>query len=219
MHHSINRQERRTRLKLLQDLTQCPLVFCDKSMHRPLDDVTIKSIGLVKRDRPVSRVLRAAYAFHRHARCRLASVGCTPRMEETVSIGKSTSKQRLSSPQTVGGSGGEKQRSYSSTRICHLTKSIRWPYHNTHPHMQQHADARTPRRVGAATSVLSAASRFGARRSRPAGRDADRHPDQVRDSRDRRHGCNAEFHALTSCPAIPYAAAGANVHAWCLPLR
>jgi len=73
--------------------------------------------------------------------------------------------------------------------------------------MQQHADARTPRRVGAATSVLSAASRFGARRSRPAGRDADRHPDQVRDSRDRRHGCNAEFHALTSCPAIPYAAA------------
>ena len=59
MHHSINRQERRTRLKLLQDLTQCPLVFCDKSMHRPLDDVTIKSIGLVKRDRPVSRVLRA----------------------------------------------------------------------------------------------------------------------------------------------------------------
>jgi len=45
----------------------------------------------------------------------------------------------------------------------------------------------------------------------PAGRDADRHADQVRDSRDRRHGCNAEFHALTSCPAIPYAAAGANV--------
>ena len=45
----------------------------------------------------------------------------------------------------------------------------------------------------------------------PAGRDADQHPDQVRDSRDRRHGRNAEFHALTSCPAIPYAAAGANV--------
>ena len=27
---------------------------------------------------------------------------------------------------------------------------------------------------------------------------------------DCRHGCNAEFHARTSCPAIPYAA-GANV--------
>lgn len=27
----------------------------------------------------------------------------------------------------------------------------------------------------------------------------------------RRHGRNAEFHALTSCPAIPYAAAEADV--------
>lgn len=39
----------------------------------------------------------------------------------------------------------------------------------------------------------------------------DRHANQVRNSRDRRHGCNAEFHALTSCPAIPYAAAEADV--------
>ena len=38
----------------------------------------------------------------------------------------------------------------------------------------------------------------------------DRHANQVRNGRDRRHGCNAEFHALTSWPAIPYAA-GANV--------
>ena len=38
---------------------QRPLVFCDKSMYRPLDNVTIKRVGLVKRDRPVSRVLRA----------------------------------------------------------------------------------------------------------------------------------------------------------------
>lgn len=44
---------------------------------------------------------------------------------------------------------------------------------------------------------------------RHAGR-LDRHADQVRDGRDRRHRRNAEFHALTSCPAIPYAA-GANV--------
>lgn len=161
MHHSINRQERRTRLKLLQDLTQCPLVFRDKrcivrwttspSKVSVLSNVIVQYPGFCV----------PAYAFQRHARCRLASVGCTPRMEETASIGKSTSKQRLSSPQTVGGSGGEKQRSYSSTRICHLSKSIRWPYHNTHPHMQQHADARNPRRVGTATSVLSAASRSG----------------------------------------------------------
>lgn len=45
---------------------------------------------------------------------------------------------------------------------------------------------------------------------RHAGR-LDRHADQVRNGRDRRHGRNAEFHALTSCPAIPYAEAGANV--------
>lgn len=38
----------------------------------------------------------------------------------------------------------------------------------------------------------------------------DRHANQVRNGRDHRHGCNAEFHARTSCPAIPYAA-GANV--------
>lgn len=44
---------------------------------------------------------------------------------------------------------------------------------------------------------------------RRAGR-LDRHGDQVRNGCDRRHGRNAEFHALTSCPAIPYAA-GANV--------
>lgn len=207
MHHSINRQERRTRLKPLQDLTQCPLVFCDKSMHRPLDDVTIKSIGLVKRDRPVSRVLRARICIP-PARplpfglCRLHTKDGRNRVDWEIHI-----KAEAELAPDRRRQRRQKQRSYSSTRICHLTKSIRWPYHNTHPHMQQHADARTPRRVGAATSVLSAASRFGARRSRPAGRDADRHPDQVRDSRDRRHGCNAEFHALTSCPAIPYAAA------------
>lgn len=39
----------------------------------------------------------------------------------------------------------------------------------------------------------------------------DRHADQVRNGRDRRHGRNAEFHALTSCPAIPYAEAEADV--------
>lgn len=39
----------------------------------------------------------------------------------------------------------------------------------------------------------------------------DRHADQVRNGRDRRHGRNAEFHALTSCPAILYAAAEADV--------
>ena len=59
MHCGINRQEHRARLKLLQDLMQRPLVFCDKSMYRPLDNVTIKRVGLVKRDRPISRVLRA----------------------------------------------------------------------------------------------------------------------------------------------------------------
>ena len=141
MHCGINRQEHRARLKPLQDLMQRPLVFCDKSMYRPLDNVTIKRVGLVKRDRPVSRVLRARICI---PPARPLPFGCTPRMEETASIGKSTSKQRLSSPQTVGGSGGEKQRSYSSTHICHLSKFIRWPYHNTRPHMQQHTDARTP---------------------------------------------------------------------------
>lgn len=39
----------------------------------------------------------------------------------------------------------------------------------------------------------------------------DRHADQVRNGHDRRHGRNAEFHALTSCPAIPYAEAEADV--------
>lgn len=45
---------------------------------------------------------------------------------------------------------------------------------------------------------------------RHAGR-LDRHADQVRNGCDRRHGRNAEFHALTSCPAIPYAEAEADV--------
>ncbi len=81
--------------------------------------------------------------------CRLHTKDGRNRVDWEIHI-----KAEVSSPQTVGGSGGEKQRSYPSTRICHLTKSIRWPYHNTHPHMQQHADARTPRRVGAATSVF-----------------------------------------------------------------
>lgn len=39
----------------------------------------------------------------------------------------------------------------------------------------------------------------------------DRHADQVRNGRDRRHGRNAEFHALTSWPAILYAEAEADV--------
>ena len=127
MHCGINRQEHRARLKPLQDLMQRPLVFCDKSMYRPLDNVTIKRVGLVKRDRPVSRVLRARICIPPARPLPFGSVGCTPRMEETASIGKSTSKQRLSSPQTVGGSGGEKQRSYSSTRICHLSNSFDGP--------------------------------------------------------------------------------------------
>ena len=45
---------------------------------------------------------------------------------------------------------------------------------------------------------------------RRAGR-LDRHADQVRNGRDRRHGRKAEFHALTSCPAILYAEAEADV--------
>lgn len=39
----------------------------------------------------------------------------------------------------------------------------------------------------------------------------DRHADQVRNGRDRRHRRNAEFHALTSWPAILYAEAEADV--------
>lgn len=39
----------------------------------------------------------------------------------------------------------------------------------------------------------------------------DRHADQVRNGRDLRHGRNAEFHALTSWPAILYAEAEADV--------
>ena len=71
--------------------------------------------------------------------------------------------------------------------------------------MQQHADARTP---GVLAQLLLFCQLL--RALVHAGR-LDRHGDQVRNGCDRRHGRNAEFHALTSCPAIPYAAAGANV--------
>lgn len=57
--------------------------------------------------------------------------------------------------------------------------------------MQQHADARTPGVLAQLLlfyQLLHALVHAG---RGPAGR-------------------NAEFHALTSCPAIPYAAAGAN---------
>lgn len=174
MHCGINRQEHRARLKPLQDLMQRPLVFCDKSMYRPLDNVTIKRVGLVKRDRPISRVLRARICVPPARPLPLGLCRLRAKDGKTVSIGKSTSKQRLSSPQTVGGSGGEKQRSYSSSRICHLSKSIRWPYHNTRPHMQQHADARTPPGVLAQLLLFCQLLHALVHASHgPAGRDAD----------------------------------------------
>lgn len=59
--------------------------------------------------------------------------------------------------------------------------------------MQQHADARTPPGVLAQLLLFCQLLHALVHASRnPA-------------------GCNAEFHALTSCPAIPYAEAEADV--------